>query len=507
MKLLTQFRALTSISISNFIWLIVMSLAITISCNNEKEKINDTTLSLLESEITYQEKSTPISTQTPLPVTTSKPRSTPVESSTPRSEPTLTPTPKPTSTPTPKPTSTSIIKPKKEPILNLIDVLTIMNLESNGNYSIFSDYLKNLGVESEISTKDQITLFLPPNSAFENLKTSLSEDNKKSVLGMHILPFKFKEKNLKKFSHVDTLNGNSLNIEIIDSRAVIFSTSTDKIWITKANIPIKNGYIHVIDKVILPKNISSWGQSSELINLELFNEKITNKNLRVKTFKNQSSYYNFDEDFTLTINFGNEGKYSGKYLCNNIFGNYKFSKNTYLKISKGASTRMFCIPPNDNVEKNTEIFWDFLFTENLETRISTRTEEEVFFNSPSGSISLKIIPEKIIILEPTEIPKNTISFVNGNTLFSSPNSTIFLSGVRIKSSNLKEELSNCMIDWQDGTITECKLSIEKTERQELSYFVEAMKIYAAKGVYKPILKISDIKNNQHTTTLASIIIE
>ena len=54
-----------------------------------------------------------------------------------------------------------------------------------------------------------------------------------------------------------------------------------------------------------------------------------------------------------------------------------------------------------------------------------------------------------------------------------------------------------MIDWQDGTITECKLSIEKTERQELSYFVEAMKIYAAKGVYKPILKISDIKNNQH----------
>ena len=59
MKLLTQFRVLNSISISNLIWLIAMSLAITISCNNEKEKINDTTLPLLESEITYQEKSTP----------------------------------------------------------------------------------------------------------------------------------------------------------------------------------------------------------------------------------------------------------------------------------------------------------------------------------------------------------------------------------------------------------------------------------------------------------------
>ena len=64
-----------------------------------------------------------------------------------------------------------------------------------------------------------------------------------------------------------------------------------------------------------------------------------------------------------------------------------------------------------------------------------------------------------------------------------------------------------MVDWQDGTITECKLSIENTGRSELSYFVESMKIYAAKCIYKPILKITDNNNDQHSTTLASIIIE
>ena len=122
-------------------------------------------------------------------------------------------------------------------------------------------------------------------------------------------------------------------------------------------------------------------------------------------------------------------------------------------------------------------------------------------------MSLKIVPKKIVIPEPTATPVITISFVNGNTLFSSPNSTIFLSGVRIKSSNLEEKLNNCMVDWKDGTITKCKLSIENTGRAELSYFVEAMKIYAAKGMYEPELTITDSRNNQHSTILASILIE
>ena len=503
MSFLTQFKILDYKSISKLTCLIIISLTttMTISCdNNEEEVIADeeivaTTLPLSETSITSKPTLAPISTLTPIPKPTSRPTSTPVA--------TLTPIPKPTSTPSP----ISIPKSSPEAILDLIDVIKIMNLESNQNYSVFSNYLKNSELENEISTRDQVTLFLPSNSALEILKIYLNENDINSVLEMHILPFKFREKDLKKFSHLDTLNENSINVEIIDSNVMVFSTPMNKIPIIKADIPIKNGYIHVIDQVILPHNISYWGESSESIDIELFNKKIIDKNLRVEKFKNQNNSYNFSEDFTLTINFNNEGKYSGKYLCNNIFGNYEFSEDAYLKISKGASTKMFCNPPSDDIEKNTEIIWNFMFSEKLEPRISTNTDGKIFLHSSSGSITLKIVPNKIIIPEPTSTPVNTISFVNGNTLFSSPNSTIFLSGVRIKSSNLEEKLSNCLVDWQDGTITECKLSIENTGRSELSYFVESMKIYAAKGIYKPILKITDNNNDQHSTTLASIIIE
>jgi len=503
MKYLTQFKRLCSSTMINFTWLMIIIFTATmgISCNsNEEEKIpekelNVTSLPLLEPTKTPVLKPTTTITPTPkpppIPTSTAIPTITPV--------PELTPTP--TSIPEPKP------EPKPKPILNLIDVLKIMNLETNGDYSVFSNFLKNSELENEISTRDQVTLFIPTNSALEILKIYLSEDEIKNVLEMHILPFKFKEKDIKKISHLDTLNGDSINIEVTDRKAVIISNPKNKISILKADISIQNGYIHVIDSVILPNNISSWGEYSEWIDFELFKEKIINNNLRVENFKNKDSSYNFNENFTLTINFNNEGKYSGKYLCNNIFGNYEFSEDTYLKVSKGASTKMFCNPPSDDVEKNTEIIWDFMFSEDLETRISTKTEGQFFFSSPSGSMSLIIIPEKIVIPEPTATPVITISFVNGNTLFSSPNSTIFLSGVRIKSSNLEEKLSDCLVDWKDGTITECKLSIETTGRSELSYFVEAMKIYAAKGMYKPMLTITDSRNNQHSTILASILIE
>ena len=200
MSFLTQFKILDYKSISKLTCLIIISLTttMTISCdNNEEEVIADeeivaTTLPLSETSITSKPTLAPISTLTPIPKPTSSPTSTPVA--------TLTPIPKPTSTPSP----ISIPKSSPEAILDLIDVIKIMNLESNQNYSVFSNYLKNSELENEISTRDQVTLFLPSNSALEILKIYLNENDINSVLEMHILPFKFREKDLKKFSHLDT---------------------------------------------------------------------------------------------------------------------------------------------------------------------------------------------------------------------------------------------------------------------------------------------------------------
>ena len=287
MKSLTQFKSLCPSPMISLTWLMIITitLTMTISCNSNEEakipeeKLNVTSLPLLEPTKTLVLK--PTATLTPTPEPTSVPTSTPI------------PTPTPISKSTPAPTSTPIPTPK--PILNLIDVLKIMNLETNGDYSVFTDYLKNTGLENEISTRKQVTLFLPSNSTFEILKIYLNEDEIKNILEMHILPFKFKEKDIKKFSHLDTLKGDGINVEITDRKPVIFSNPINKISILKADISIQNGYIHVIDNVILPNNISSWGEYSEWINFELFKEKIINNNLRVENFKNRDSSYNFND--------------------------------------------------------------------------------------------------------------------------------------------------------------------------------------------------------------------
>ena len=144
-KSLTQFKRQYSSTIIHFTWLMIISFTVTmaISCNsneedkNPEEELKVTTLPLLEPTKTPVLK--PTSTLTPTPEPTSIPTSTPIS--------TLTPIPEPT------PTPTSIPKPK--PILNLINVLKIMNLETNGDYSVFSDYLKNSKLENEISTREQ----------------------------------------------------------------------------------------------------------------------------------------------------------------------------------------------------------------------------------------------------------------------------------------------------------------------------------------------------------------
>ena len=54
--------------------------------------------------------------------------------------------------------------------------------------------------------------------------------------------------------------------------------------------------------------------------------------------------YSYDREYTLEISFDMEGKFSGKYLCNNIFGSYKINDSGKILIDDPASTKMFCFP-------------------------------------------------------------------------------------------------------------------------------------------------------------------
>ena len=49
---------------------------------------------------------------------------------------------------------------------------------------------------------------------------------------------------------------------------------------------------------------------------------------------------------------------------------------------------MFCIPPDDNVEMNTQEIWEFLLNEDIEI-FSSDDNINIYFRSSSGYLSLK----------------------------------------------------------------------------------------------------------------------
>ena len=120
-----------------------------------------------------------------------------------------------------------------------------------------------------------------------------------------------------------------------------------------------------------------------------FNDIIGNIFYVIEMHTDQKYFY--DKEHTLEISFDMEGKFSGKYLCNNIFGNYKINDFGKILIDDPASTKMFCFPPNENVEMNTDIILDFLTSNDLNLKSADGTPENIFFESENKKLYLKLI--------------------------------------------------------------------------------------------------------------------
>ena len=74
-----------------------------------------------------------------------------------------------------------------------------------------------------------------------------------------------------------------------------------------------------------------------------------------------------------------------------IFGNYKINDSGRILIDDPASTKMFCFPPNENVEMNTDIILDFLTSNDLDLKSADGTPENIFFESENKKLYLKLI--------------------------------------------------------------------------------------------------------------------
>ena len=102
------------------------------------------------------------------------------------------------------------------------------------------------------------TVFAPTDDAFAKLpegtlENLLKPENKaklQSILTYHVVPGRYMAADVIKMSSAKTVNGQSFTISKSYGNAMV-----DNAKITKTDIDASNGVIHVIDSVILPKDM------------------------------------------------------------------------------------------------------------------------------------------------------------------------------------------------------------------------------------------------------------
>ena len=125
-----------------------------------------------------------------------------------------------------------------------------------GDFTTLAAALEAAGLVETLKGEGPFTVFAPTDEAFAalpegTLENLLKPENRNTLAGIltyHVLPAKVKSKDVSS-GKVETVNGQSVTIEVTDSGVTV-----DGANVTKVDIKTSNGVIHVIDKVILPES-------------------------------------------------------------------------------------------------------------------------------------------------------------------------------------------------------------------------------------------------------------
>ncbi|MCD0458434.1 fasciclin domain-containing protein [Roseiconus lacunae] len=112
------------------------------------------------------------------------------------------------------------------------------------------------GLAELLSSEGPFTVFAPTDKAFEALpdgtvETLLKPENKEklvSILKYHVVPGKVMSSQVVKLEDAKTAQGTTVSISTKGDAVMINNAK-----VTKADIESSNGVIHVINKVLLPK--------------------------------------------------------------------------------------------------------------------------------------------------------------------------------------------------------------------------------------------------------------
>ena len=127
----------------------------------------------------------------------------------------------------------------------------------NDDFKTLVAAVKAAGLVETLSGKGPFTVFAPTDAAFkkipkETLAELLKPENKKklaAILTSHVVSGKVMAKDVVNLKEAKMVQGGKAKITVKDGTVMI-----DKAKVVKTDIPCKNGVIHVIDTVIMPKD-------------------------------------------------------------------------------------------------------------------------------------------------------------------------------------------------------------------------------------------------------------
>lgn len=166
---------------------------------------------------------------------------------------------------------------KTKPVVKPPDVQTGMsvsksisaNLASSSTYSHFFNALKSADVVETFMSRGPITVFVPDDAAFAKLSKGkvdslLNPGNLPLLIAFvtyHAVPGKLNFKRIAKkidkktqLATFTTLSGSKLMVKIEGGNLILIDDTGHQSTVTKADLEQGNGYIHLIDTPLLPKN-------------------------------------------------------------------------------------------------------------------------------------------------------------------------------------------------------------------------------------------------------------
>jgi uncharacterized surface protein with fasciclin (FAS1) repeats len=148
-------------------------------------------------------------------------------------------------------------KPKDKAAKDVKEVKDIVDTAVDaGSFKTLAAALKAADLIETLKGKGPFTVFAPTDEAFEKLPKGTVEDllkpeNKKklaSILTYHVVAGKVMAADVVKLEEAKTVEGSKVKIVVKDGKVKVNDAN-----VVKTDIVCKNGVIHVIDAVILPK--------------------------------------------------------------------------------------------------------------------------------------------------------------------------------------------------------------------------------------------------------------